>query len=145
MRDTGVNYCGIFGVNYSGSQDLSDPDYDLSDYYNILNSLLLESEFGSLSKQNNLRKAIKALRSIHLVLNILFFWAKNEQNLKPAIYASERTMLVTWEFLRKNDLFNKRSILSVSYEIYKTLLRIYSEYFNKLQQYCHIQNALDFL
>ncbi|MDR4505463.1 MAG: hypothetical protein MRK01_11845 [Candidatus Scalindua sp.] len=122
---------------------LSDPDYDLSDYYNILNSLLLESEFGSLSKQNNLKKAIKALRSIHLVLNILFFWAKNEENLKPAIYASERTMLVTWEFLRKNDLFNKRSILSVSYEIYKTLLRIYSEYFNKLQQYCHIQNGLN--
>ena len=122
---------------------LSDPDYDLSDYYNVLNSLLLESEFGSLSKQNNLKKAIKALRSIHLVLNILFFWAKNEENIKPAIYASERTMLVTWEFLRKNDLFNKRSILSVSYEIYKTLFRIYSEYFNKLQQYCHIQNGLN--
>ena len=122
---------------------LSDPDYDLSDYYHILNSLLLESDFGNLSNQNSLRKAKKALRSIHLVLNILFFWAKNEQNLKPAIYASERTMLVTWEFLRKNDLFNKRSILSISYDIYRTLLTIYSEYFNKLQQYCHIQNGLN--
>lgn len=121
---------------------LSDPDYDLSDYFNILNSLLLEYDFGDLSKQTGLRKAEKALKTIHLVLNIIFFWAKNEQNLKPAIYASERTMLITWEFLRKNDIFNKKSILSIIYEIYRTFLTIYSEYFNKIQQYCHIQNGL---
>lgn len=121
---------------------LSDPDYDLSDFYHILNRLLLKSDFGDLSKQTGLRKAKKALRTIHLIINILFFWAKNEQNLKPAIYASERTMLITWEFLRKNDLFNNKAILLVSYGIYRTLLTIYSEYFNKLQQNCHIQNGL---
>ena len=121
---------------------LSDPDYDLSDFYSILSALLLESDFGDLSKQTGLRKAKRALKTIHLVLNILFFWAKNEHNLKPAVYASERTMLITWEFLRKNDLLNNNAILLVSYEIYKTLLTIYSEYFNKIRQHCHIQNGL---
>ena len=121
---------------------LSDPDYDLSDYYSILNSLLLDSDFGDLSKQTGLRKATKALRTIHLVLNIVFFWAKNEHNLKPAIYASERTVLITWEFLRKNDLFHKESIILISYGIYRTFLAIYSEYFTKIQKHCHFQNGL---
>ena len=121
---------------------LSDPDYDLSDFYSILNGLLLEPTFGDLSKQTAIRKINKALKTIHLVLNIIFYWAKSENNLKPAIYASERTMLITWEFIRRNDLFNNKGIILESYKIYKTLLSIYSEYFNKVQELCHIKSGL---
>lgn len=121
---------------------ISDPDYDLSDYYCILNRLLLESNFGDLTEQTGLSKAKKTLRTMHLILNIVFFWAKNEQNLKPAIYASERTILITWEFLRKNNLFEEEFIMTIFYEIYKTFFNIYIEYFNKIQKNCHFQNGL---
>lgn len=121
---------------------LSDPDYDLSDYYNILNKVLLSSDFGDLTKPTGLNKAKKALKTIHLVLNIVFFWAKNEQNLKPSIYAAERTILIAWEFLRKNDLFQKESVMKAYRETYGTFVNIYVEYFNKLQQYCYVKNGL---
>ncbi len=121
---------------------LSDPDYDLSDYHTILNKVLLGSDFGDLTKQTGLNKAKKALRTIHLVLNIVFGWAKNEQNLKPAIYAAERTILITWEFLRNNNLFQKEHVIIIYNEIYQTLLKVYVEYYNKIQQYCYVQNGL---
>jgi len=121
---------------------LSDPDYDLNDYYNILDELLLRTNYRNIDSQSTQKKIKKTLRTVHLGLNIITAWARNENNLKPAVYAAERTVINTWNFLRRNSLFEKQSILSIFYEIYLTLFRIYAEYVKKIQQYCYVEDGL---
>lgn len=122
---------------------LTEPNYDLKDYYNVLRSLLFETEFGEFTSPSEIKKAKKSLTTANLLLNVLFSWAKNENNLKPAILAGERTVLLAWEFLRKNDLFSKSSLMKVFKQIYKTFTQIYLEYFQKIQPYCFIKNGLN--
>ena len=121
---------------------LSDSDYDLSDYYHLLNQLLLQANFGDFTKQSAVNKAKKALRTTHLLINIIFAWSKNQQNLKPAILAAERTLLITWEFLRKHELFSKKSLNDIFHEIEKTFIDIYFAYYNKVEAHCDLEQGL---
>lgn len=117
---------------------LGDTDYNLSDYYALLEQILFQSDLASTKKN----KIIKSFRLIHLCLNIVFSWSKHEGNLKPALLAGERTILLLWEFLRRNALTKNRALFTLFYEIYNTLINIYTEYFEKLQKHCHVQDGL---
>lgn len=119
---------------------LSDPDYDLSDYYNILDELLLK--LNCKNSESTQKKIKKVLRTVHLSLNIIAAWVRSEDNLRPAIYAAERVVLNTWEFLRKNNLFEKQAIFSIFYEIYLTLFKLYAEYVKKIQKHCYVEDGL---
>lgn len=120
---------------------LSDPSYDLSDYYFILDELLLNVDFGDLSKQSAKKKILKALRTINICQNIVYFWAKSEDNLKPAIYCAERTVLHTWEFIRKNDLYENKKVTTAFWDNYETLVNVYTDYFLKIQSHCYVENG----
>jgi hypothetical protein len=121
---------------------LADPDYDLNDYYSLLEKLLFHTDFGTKKTTSSKNKIKKTLRLIHLCLNIIFFWSKQEGNLKPALLAAERTILFLWDFLRRNKLINSKAFVSIFYETFNTMVNIYSEYFDKLQKHCYIQNGL---
>jgi len=121
---------------------LSDPDYNLSDYYNILDELLIKPNYSNIDSQATQKKIKKILRTVHLGLNIIIAWARNEKNLKPAVYVAERTVLDTWEFLRRNNLFKKKAILSIFYEIYLMLFSLYAEYTKKIQKHCYLEDGL---
>ena len=121
---------------------LADSDYDLSDYYHLLNRFLLQADFGDFDKQSTVKKARKALRTTHLLINIIFAWSKNQQNLKPALLAVERTLLTTWEFLRKHDLFDKKSLFSIFEDINRTFMEVYFAYYAKIAPNCHIEQGL---
>lgn len=121
---------------------IADPDYDLNDYYSLLEKLLFHTDFGTKKTASSKNKIKKTFRLIHLCLNIIFFWSKQEGNLKPALLAAERTILFLWDFLRRNKLINNRAFVSIFYETFNTMINIYSEYFSKLQKHCYIQNGL---
>ncbi len=121
---------------------LTDPDYDLSDYYNILSKTLFDTHFGDMTKPSNLKKVRKTLKTINLALNIVFQWAKSSNNLKPAVFASERTLLLTWEFLRKNCLLSFKEEYNIFLQIFNTTIMIYSQYFEKLQTHYYYKNGL---
>ena len=121
---------------------LADSDYDLSDYYHLLNQFLIQTDFGDFDKQSTTKKAKKALRTTHLLINIIFAWSKNQQNLKPALLAAERTLLITWEFLRKHDLFEKKSLFSIFADINRTFIEVYFAYYRKIAPNCHIEQGL---
>lgn len=121
---------------------LGDPDYRLTDYYSVLSKILLESDFGDTKKKSSQDRILKALRTINISQNILFAWARAEGNLKPAIYGGERALLLSWELIRRHNLFKNKKIISGFYEIYVSLYRIYGEYFNKIRNHCHVKNGL---
>lgn len=120
---------------------LSDPSYDLSDYYFVLDELLLNVDFGDLSKQSAKKKILKAIRTINICQNIVYSWAKSEGNFKPAIYCAERTVLHTWDFIRRNDLYGNQKVSTAFWDNYNTLLKVYTDYFLKIQDHCYVENG----
>lgn len=120
---------------------LSDPDYDFSDYYTILDELLLKPDFGDIKKTSTKNKIIKTFRTVNLCQNIIFFWAKSENNIRPAICCSERTVLNSWDIIRRYEINDNKKILSTYLEIYQTLLFIYNEYAKKVQPHCSVRNG----
>lgn len=120
---------------------LTDTDYDFSDYYRILEDLLLKADFGDISRKSGQKKVIKTFRTVNLCQNIIFHWATSEENLRPAIYCSERTILNAWEVLRKHELYGSQNVVVAFWDLYRTLLHIYTNYANKVDPYCRLKNG----
>lgn len=119
---------------------LSDPDYDYSDYYDILDELILKPDFGDIKIASTKNKILKTFRTINLCQNIIFFWAKSENNIRPAIYCSERTVLNAWDVIRRYEINDNKNILPSYIGIYQTLFFIYNEYAKKVQPHCAVRN-----
>jgi len=117
---------------------IGDIDYDLSDYYKFLDEILFNNE---LEKLND-KKILKSLRLIFLSLNIIDFWAENEDNLKKSLYASERTLLNVYHFLNKNSLQNKKHLKEIFNKLYKKHLDIQNKYFRKLYPAIKVKQGL---
>ncbi len=118
---------------------LSDPDYNLEHYNLLINKVLFGSRY---KKSSPNKEIIKTLRLINLFLNVVLSWAKSEGNLKPALYAAERTVLLVWDFIRKNSFFKRKSLITEYVKCYATLRRIYIAYFNKIQPHCFVKDGL---
>lgn len=120
---------------------LSDADYNYSDYYAILDELLLKADFGDVKKSSVQNKILKTLRTINLCQNIIFHWAESENNIRPAIYCSERTVLNAWDLIRKHKLDHNKKIVLGYLDIYRTLVLVYNEYAKKVQPHCALKNG----
>ena len=121
---------------------LGEADYKLNDYYYLLDKLLFHPESGSGKPKHSPSNVIKRLRLLNLCLTIIFFWSKQEDNLKPAILSAERTILLVWEFMRQNELMDDKTVAPPFLNILNTLFNIYSEYFIKIQKHCFVENGL---
>ncbi|MBD2043245.1 hypothetical protein [Microcoleus sp. FACHB-672] len=84
----------------------------------------------------------KALAALNLSLNIVFHWCSEADNLRPALLCAERTILRTWEWLSKNNLFNKSTVLKKYHQLFATYLNILKAFAKKLQPYCFVENGL---
>lgn len=87
---------------------LGDVDYDLSDYDLILRRTLLDKSFGDSKKQIVQKQIRKSLYTVHLCLNIIWSWSKNDGNSKNAVLTAERTVLLTWQFIQEKQPSIKR-------------------------------------
>jgi len=120
---------------------LTDSDYNFEDFYQLLSELMFQTKYDDIKKQSSKKEVKKMLRTVHLSLNIIYFWARKENNLKPALYCAERTILIFWEFIRINNLFEKEWICSILNEIYQSFQKIYIDYFVKIQKHCYVLNG----
>ena len=110
-------------------------DYNFSHFYELLNQILNENE-----KQK--QKILKKLRLIRLCLNILFKWSQDINNLKPAILASERCMLLAWDWIAKNKHFDKDYVKKEYYLIFSLKRRIGITFFNKVASHYTTQHSI---
>jgi len=115
---------------------IGDPDYDLSEYYTLLKDNL------SIIEKSKM-KAKKLLYSIRLILNIIYNWSKENNNLKPALYAAERTLLNIWNFFRINTNLNDKNLLIIFWHIFHDFSEIYLDYYKKIYQLCNIKNGFN--
>ena len=110
-------------------------DYNFSHFYELLNQILNTNE-----KQK--QKILKKLRLIRLCLNILFKWSQDINNLKPAILASERCMLLAWDWIAKNKHFDKDFVKKEFYLIFSLKRRIGITFFNKVASHYTTQHSI---
>jgi hypothetical protein len=118
---------------------LPEPAYEMTDYYKILQLLFFKDKIKKISQKEN----EKRLRTANLILNIVFIWARDVDNLRPAVLAAERTVLNAWKYI--TDLNDKRSkkIIAAFMTIYVSLTEIYVEYINKFTGYYGYKNGLN--
>ncbi|MUH36163.1 hypothetical protein D9O36_09940 [Zobellia amurskyensis] len=111
------------------------PDYNLSHFFDLLD-LIFSKQF----KQK--RQIQKKLRLARLCLNILYKWSHDINNLKPAIYGSERTVLRSWHFLQSGNHLDKKFVSKEFYQIYLLKRAIGINYFNKVHKHYQTEHSL---
>lgn len=110
-------------------------DYDCNHYY-----LLLEKLFES--KTNKKKEVLKVLRIVRVCFSVIHKWSKDAQNLKQSIVASERTLLLTWNWMRENDLLKNNYVLNEFYNIHSLKINIGREYFLKVREHLYVKHSL---
>ncbi len=117
---------------------IGDVDYDLRDYFEYLDVILFKNSLETKSD----KEILKALRLVYLSLNILTYWTKNENNLKHALLASERTLLNMYGFLSTNNLLKKIRFKEMFYKVYEKNITILQEYNHKIYPLVEVENGL---
>lgn len=113
---------------------IGDTDYNLNDYYMLIDQILN-------SRGKSLKHQIQKLRIINLCLNIVLHWCEEANNIKPAVFASERTILRIWEW-KKNIQDHPKKINVEIANILSTLNKIWTIYFVKVAPSFSIKDGL---
>ncbi|ETT57076.1 hypothetical protein C173_32246 [Paenibacillus sp. FSL R7-277] len=111
-------------------------EYDLSDYYDLIEEILFND---ALNAKN---KPLKVLRCLHLCLNLVYHWSAEVGNLKNAFLAAERMILRVWEWLHQEDLNINANIWAIFHSINNTRCQIGKEYLNKISPHCLVCDGL---
>lgn len=111
------------------------PDYDLRHFFELIDSILKP-------RHKNKKGTVKKLRLISICFAIAYKWASENNNLKPLVLISERILLKTWEWLKKNDLLQERFAMQEFFKMHEVKLQIGRLYFIKIQKHCYVKDAL---
>jgi hypothetical protein len=119
------------------------PDYDLEHYFALLRMLLAWSSDDATSvPAKSEKECIRSLATASLALGILVRWSAEEQNLRNALLACERTLLWTWDAVRSRGLVKSKEALQGYSRLVHIYLNTSVEYFNKVQAHLHTENAI---
>lgn len=110
-------------------------DYNFTHFYELIQQILNKNE-----KQK--QKILKKLRLLRLCLNIFFKWSQDINNLKSSVLASERCMLSAWDWIAKNQHFEKDYFKQEFYSIYSLKRRIGIVFFNKVASHYTTQHSI---
>jgi len=112
------------------------PDYDLTHFYRLVEESLFSKPLITPKER------LKTLRLLHLCLNVVFHYALEADNLKPAFVASERLTMRVWDWMRKNALFDNKDVVGEFVKLYISRKRIWDDYFLKIHPYCYLRDGL---
>ncbi|PAX58335.1 hypothetical protein [Brunnivagina elsteri] len=119
-------------------QNEDEPRY----FYKLIEEILFQGNLTKDKSKSAERKRQKALCLLDLSLNIVFYWCQEADNLKPALLCAERTVLLTWDWMRQNELFNCKTTNEKFHHLLSTYLKVSSAYASKLQPHCFVKDGL---
>ncbi|MEP0367342.1 MAG: hypothetical protein ABJN36_17600 [Cyclobacteriaceae bacterium] len=115
------------------------PDYDLRHFHALVTRVLEANIETKVDK-----RLMRNLKLIPLLSSILHKWCIEMDNLKPSIIASERTLLVFYDFIRKRSLFEEKEVLHQFMSMHAFKTQINREYLAKIQHSFYIEDGLAF-
>lgn len=121
---------------------IGEPDYDLQHYYALLRDLFTWDAHSGEKPAKQMRLRIRALVTTSLATGILNHWARQENNLRGAVVAAERTVLFAWDAVRKHGLAKSKRIMRAYGRLIEMYLDVSTIYFNRVQPHLVARNAI---
>jgi len=116
-------------------------DYNLLHVTQLFNNILFHNKS---SKEKPLGK-YKRLSLINICVNLIFKWAREQNNLKNALFTAERGVLLSWKFVAEQKGENDKKFIKQFVEITTTLLNVQHAYGEKTIQYCFVKDSLNYV
>lgn len=110
-------------------------DYDLN-HYNTLVNLILDKPV------KTKKPILKRLKLVQICLSIVFKWADDNGYLKSAIFAGNKTIIKTFQWLDSQDHFKHKFVKLEFYKIHELRRRIGIAYFNKVNDHYFVEHSL---
>ncbi|WNH11996.1 hypothetical protein [Thalassobellus suaedae] len=110
-------------------------DYDLN-HYNKLVDLILEKPI------KTKKPLLKRLKLLQICLSIVFKWAEDNGYIKSAIYAADKTILKSYEWLNSQGHFKEKFSHLEFYNIHLLRRKIGIAYFNKVNEHYFVEHSL---
>jgi len=111
-------------------------------FYRLIDQILFESDLTRYPSQQLYTKHHKVLRLVHLCLNVLFRWALDVENIRPALLSAERTLLKTWDFLRQHDLLRHNRSIKIFIQMYEKYFETSLIYAKRISSTCFVEDGL---
>lgn len=110
-------------------------------FYRLVDETLFQRNLPTEATPGAVRQRHKALRLLNLSANIVFHWCQDVENLRPAVFCAEHTLLRSWDWLRTHELFDETSQMEFC-RLITTYLRVAGAYAAKLLPHCSVQDGL---
>lgn len=119
-------------------QNEEDPHH----FYALVHETLFERDLPKGGTPSDRRKRQHALRLLNLSLNIVFHWCRETNNLRPALLCAERTVLLTWDWMRQNELLDCPITGKEFAKLFSTYLNVSLAYVEKLAPLCSVRDGM---
>jgi len=93
-------------------------------YYKLIEEILFSSNFPKDKKKESVVKRQKVINLLNLSLNIVFYWCKEADNLRPFLLCAERSLLRTWDWMRKLDVLECKKTVEGFQNLFFTYLML---------------------
>lgn len=110
---------------------LDAPDNELSDFKQLVSVQLNKITTVNVGTKGGRREISNLFASLKLLVDIIYKYAKENNNLHPAKECVDNTVLKTWSWILRNKLENKKNILEKFNGLIVIQSHIYNDYFSK--------------
>jgi len=110
-------------------------DYDLNHYKKLVN-LILDKPL------KTKKPVLKRLKLLQICLSIVFKWAEDNGYIKSAIYAADKTILKSFEWLNNQGHFKEKYVYLEFYNLHSIRREIGIAYFNKVNNHYFVEHCL---
>ena len=111
-------------------------------FYSLVHQTLFERDLPASDTRSARRKRQLTLRLLNLSLNIVFHWCREADNLRPALLCAERTVLLTWNWMRQGNRFDCQTMGKEFARLFATYLSVTIAYVDKLIPLCLVRDGL---
>jgi len=119
-------------------QNEGEPNY----FYSFVEDTLFEREIPTGNTAGDQRERQRVLRLLNLSTNIVYHWCREADNLRPAVFCSERVLLHVWDWMRRNDLLENDDTIKEYSRLFRTHSKVLETYTAKLQPSCYVEDGL---
>jgi hypothetical protein len=101
---------------------LDNPALSVEHFESFFQSFCDAHRLRGLTKARLKKEVVKTLWACTLGLAIYCRWAETEGNVRPALLASERAVLIAWDFLRKSFCLHERGSVTAYARVFVAML-----------------------
>jgi hypothetical protein len=123
---------------------LDQPEYEITHFSELLEEILFRSKSlpSGRGTRTTRKRLVRVIQLVNLSLNIIFHWARDADNLRPAYLAGELATLRTWDWMRQRGLTTDADIFREFLACYNSFQGIAVAYADRVLPLCRVRDGL---